>query len=358
MSESPWTPNLTTKTMINEWIETMIYQAPTLFGVNEIIPDCEITSVDPAAVGLGVIPRYITVRIHQYTEDVLWRGRPTDINVGDRLTVMLMAEGNRHEVLGAGGATGTDTGLFDPTARGDLLVANATPAWVVLAIGAAHQILKVNAGATDPVWASFDWDEIAAAAAADMVHSHLSNAEGGRISMLGPDGVIRIEMEVIGNAVIRLGDAAGARTLKILDSTGATVVNIDSNGYVAVDGLETNAEIYIGGDAQFDTAVNIDGYLAYHVEGVTIVVGASPYSPGSENIIYVNAVGGNVVVTPPAAATRDGKYYTIKKIDASANTVTIDPNGAETIDGALTLVITTQYTAVKIHCDGSNWWIV
>jgi len=50
-----------------------------------------------------------------------------------------------------------------------------------LPLGTAHQIAKVNAGATDPIWASFDWDEISAAVGADMVHDHSAASEGGAL---------------------------------------------------------------------------------------------------------------------------------------------------------------------------------
>ncbi len=52
-----------------------------------------------------------------------------------------------------------------------------------------------------------------------------------------------------------------------------------------------------------------------------------------------------------------GIQYVIKKIDSSANTVTIDANGSETIDGQLTVTLTAQYESVTLVSDGSNWFI-
>jgi hypothetical protein len=51
-----------------------------------------------------------------------------------------------------------------------------------------------------------------------------------------------------------------------------------------------------------------------------------------------------------------GFKYQIK--NASANTITIDPNSTETIDGALTFALSTQYASVTIITDGSNWFII
>jgi hypothetical protein len=63
-------------------------------------------------------------------------------------------------------------------------------------------------------------------------------------------------------------------------------------------------------------------------------------------------------ITVNLDAANAGIQYTIKKTDASANAVTIDGFGAETIDGAATKVINTQYESVTIVSDGSNWFIV
>lgn len=72
---------------------------------------------------------------------------------------------------------------------------------------------------------------------------------------------------------------------------------------------------------------------------------------------FVNASGGAVVISLPPAASASGRYD-VKKIDASANTVTIDPAGSETIDGGATLVISTQYQNRTFQSDGANWWVL
>ena len=75
--------------------------------------------------------------------------------------------------------------------------------------------------------------------------------------------------------------------------------------------------------------------------------------------IAVDATSGALTVTLPTAATAtDGFEVTIKKTDSSVNAVTIDGNGAETIDGAATLLLTTQYRSATLRCDGSNWLVV
>lgn len=75
-------------------------------------------------------------------------------------------------------------------------------------------------------------------------------------------------------------------------------------------------------------------------------------------MITVDASGGARTISLLAAATAgSGFRVSIKKIDSSANTVVIDPNGAETIDGAATFTLSNQYEAIMLVCTGSAWLI-
>jgi len=78
----------------------------------------------------------------------------------------------------------------------------------------------------------------------------------------------------------------------------------------------------------------------------------------SDRTILCDASLGNITVTLLEAVKCKGKRYTIKKTDVSANTVTIDANGTETIDDALTIVLTDRYESVTLECSGTAWWIV
>lgn len=68
--------------------------------------------------------------------------------------------------------------------------------------------------------------------------------------------------------------------------------------------------------------------------------------------------GGAVTHALSPAAAVQGQRVTIKKTDASANTVTVDPNGAETIDGGGSYAISAQWAAVTVQADAGAWFIV
>ncbi len=63
------------------------------------------------------------------------------------------------------------------------------------------------------------------------------------------------------------------------------------------------------------------------------------------------------VTLPTVASAGDGFIISVKKTDSSANTVTIDAAGAELIDGVTTKVLTGQFDAAVLYCDGVEWHI-
>lgn len=88
-------------------------------------------------------------------------------------------------------------------------------------------------------------------------------------------------------------------------------------------------------------------------------VTASSHSPSSdEYTILCDASSNAITVNLPSASSSNKRILNIKKIDSSANKITIDANSSEQIDGALTAEIVAQYESLTIQCDGSNWWII
>lgn len=56
------------------------------------------------------------------------------------------------------------------------------------------------------------------------------------------------------------------------------------------------------------------------------------------------------------ATGNDGRVLHIK--NTGTGVITIDAQGSQTIDGALTVVMSMQYTCLSIVCDGANWQIL
>lgn len=93
--------------------------------------------------------------------------------------------------------------------------------------------------------------------------------------------------------------------------------------------------------------------------GLTITankVGA--YAPATETVIPCDATAGAFAINLPSAVGIRGRVYIIKKVDATANAVTVTPNGAETIDGAATVVLNAQWQVTRIISNNVNWLII
>jgi hypothetical protein len=60
---------------------------------------------------------------------------------------------------------------------------------------------------------------------------------------------------------------------------------------------------------------------------------------------------------PSAVVVGKGWWVTIKKVDSSTNNVSVKAPGSQTIDGASTIPISTQYFALTVKSDGINYYI-
>jgi hypothetical protein len=78
----------------------------------------------------------------------------------------------------------------------------------------------------------------------------------------------------------------------------------------------------------------------------------------ADRFLGCDATGGAITITLPAAADMPvGFTLIVKKVDSSANAVIIDANSAETIDGATTQILFTQYASVTLVNTGTAWLI-
>ena len=71
-----------------------------------------------------------------------------------------------------------------------------------------------------------------------------------------------------------------------------------------------------------------------------------------------NASTGAITLTLPTAVGVSGQIYTLKKIDSSANVVTIATTSAQTIDGQSSYSLSLQYAGIQVQSTNSNWVII
>jgi len=73
--------------------------------------------------------------------------------------------------------------------------------------------------------------------------------------------------------------------------------------------------------------------------------------------LICDATAGAITLTLPPAALVAGRIYVFKRINAGANTVTVDAYASETIDGAATHVLPPQWNSITIISNGTAWFI-
>jgi len=79
------------------------------------------------------------------------------------------------------------------------------------------------------------------------------------------------------------------------------------------------------------------------------------------DVYYVDCTSGTVTVTLPAIASADvalGRAVRIVRVDASGNSVTVDPNGSETVRGSATFTLASQWDSVLLHPRTSSDWAI
>jgi hypothetical protein len=80
----------------------------------------------------------------------------------------------------------------------------------------------------------------------------------------------------------------------------------------------------------------------------------SPYTASWGEDIEVDCTGGNVIINYPTAVGNNGGTVSVMRIDASANTITVEPNGAETLNGAANTTINSQWDVLLVKSNGTN----
>ena len=95
--------------------------------------------------------------------------------------------------------------------------------------------------------------------------------------------------------------------------------------------------------------------------GTNITLVSSTTALGdSHSTVLCSAATGTINITLPTASARQRRIYTIKKIDSSANNVTITPSSLEYIEGSTgAYTLSAQWSSITIQAYGTlNWYII
>jgi hypothetical protein len=139
------------------------------------------------------------------------------------------------------------------------------------------------------------------------------------------------------------------RAVRFLAGSGITLTLSD-------DAANEEAELTItstGGGGGSAPSTQVMSYRLF----TSGVGAASTTALTTDYTIGVDPTTTGATVNLPAASTVTGQIFVVKHLNSSANNVTIDANGSETIDGSLTLVLT-AYNSATVQSTGSAWVIL
>lgn len=135
----------------------------------------------------------------------------------------------------------------------------------------------------------------------------------------------------------------------------------EGNSYITSSSTTTNKQNFFIYNHEYKASYESSLYdyeaikiynISDKVDTITANSGLSSHDAG----IFVDASSSSITIGVPSAVGMKGKTFFIKCKDiGSGLSVTLDPMSGETIDGASTYSMTTDYAKVTIISDGSNW---
>ncbi len=139
------------------------------------------------------------------------------------------------------------------------------------------------------------------------------------------------------------------------DSSGATgdLYYRDNSGYftrIPVGATGKTLRVASGIPTWSDVDTNQNLATVTKISSYTIT--------GTDVVIFADAASGNTTITLPLAASFSGYSFYVKRIDSSANTCVVGRSGSDTLDGATTFSLDSQYFSVRVISNGSNWYII
>lgn len=168
------------------------------------------------------------------------------------------------------------------------------------------------------------------------------------------------------DGVLKLRDSTG--TIHIIGSGGGSGNSLLSGTTVPDNSLGANGDFYLryttsdlygpkaGG--VWPAPVSLIGPAGPATSfTVATATGPATSNPVVNSTLLVNVTSGAVTVNLPASHAA-GNQIIVKLTTAATNSCTIDPNGAQTVDGAATLVLGVDFEWATLISNGTNWFQV
>ncbi len=147
------------------------------------------------------------------------------------------------------------------------------------------------------------------------------------------------------DTVAKNGSGIGSpasQALGLFTSNGTALMErmrIDNNGNVGIGTTSPNSSLHNNGSFALPIVSKIANYTLTSSDHTVIASGAG------------------TTITLPTAVNIQGRIYVIKRND-STNNITVNTTSLQTIDGATSLTLSTNYQVIMVQSDNANWQII
>jgi hypothetical protein len=156
------------------------------------------------------------------------------------------------------------------------------------------------------------------------------------------------------NGTSGVGNPSGIGNIYI----GYNVQGLPGDSYkFYLDNANNGTSSFLYGDLGIGTRkLTINATLKTNGEQKAVVIKNSNYTlTSTDQFVNGDATAGNIAFYLPTAIGRSGQQYTVKKIDASTNTIQLNATSGQTLDGYGGFVLSNQNDGYTVYSDGSNW---
>lgn len=239
----------------------------------------------------------------------------------------------------------------------------------------ADKFIKIDAAGTGFEYGSSTTsglDNTAIIADAQIARSKLADGTASHVVINDASGVMSSEALLdksrggtgVDGTGLTFATLTGTQALTNKDIDGGTASNSNRITIPKADTSTLSALTRKQATLVYDTSLNKvygdNGSALFEVgaEGALSSKTANYTATNADGYLLCNATSASFTITLYTAVGASGQVITIKKTDSSVNTVTIDANASETIDGSLTKVLRFLGDSLKLISDGANWSII
>lgn len=183
-------------------------------------------------------------------------------------------------------------------------------------------------------------------------HDH-SSGKGTKVTAAGLN--INADLDIQSNKLFNLTASQYVSAGSPLSgATNANSVNVSSGNLYFTNGSGVSIQITSGGSI-VSSPGSVES-LQFDTVNTNLVIGPS------DNFVYlaVDTTAGRSITLPLANSVATGRIYYVKDTDGMANTnnITINTSGSDTIDGASSATIDSDFAGALVIGDGVSAWFI